>query len=157
MRSGVSRTDTRGIKLINLEICEYTQSNEPNSQMSMIRRRESSLMSLVLWPRVMVILISWFYDVIWYILFSILSWPMIPTQYPCFVLPIFMFSSCLIVECSKRAVIFDSTVSLDSHHYSGYQGELILLAWTGSSSSCLDALKFRHALAFICFSLLEYS
>ena len=30
----------------------------------------------------------------WYILFPILSWPMISTQYPCFVLtPTFMFSS----------------------------------------------------------------
>ena len=31
------------------------------------------------------------------------------------------------------------------------QGELMLLAWTGSSSSCLDALKFRHGLAFMYF------
>ena len=77
---------------------------------------------------------------------------MISTQYPCFVLtPTFMFSSCLFVECSKRAVIFDSTVTLASLHYSGYQGELMLLAWTGSSSSCLDALKFRHGLAFMYF------
>ena len=86
------------------------------------------------------------------ILISILSRPMISTQYPCFVLtPTFMFSSCLFVECNKRAVIFDSTVTLASLHYSGYQGELMFLAWTGSSSSCLDALKFRHRLAFMYF------
>ena len=81
---------------------------------------------------------------------------MISTQYPCFVLtPTFMFSSCLFVECSKRAVIFDSTVTLASLHYYGYQGDLMLLAWTRSSSSCLDALKFRHGLALCIFSFLE--
>ena len=63
----------------------------------------------------------------------------------------------LFVASSKRAVVFNSTASLASLHYTGFQGELMLLAWTGSSSSCLDALKFRHGLAFICFSFLEYS
>ena len=58
------------------------------------------------------------------------------------------FSSCLFVECSKRAVIFDSTVTQASLTTSEIQGELMLLAWTGSSSSCLDALKLRHGLAF---------
>ena len=83
---------------------------------------------------------------------------MISTQYPCFVLTsTFMFSSCLFVECSKRAVAFDSTVTLASLHYSGYQGELMLLAWTGSSSSSLDALNFRNGLAsyvFLAFRIL---
>ena len=88
------------------------------------------------------------YDNIWYILFPILSWPMISTQYPCFVLtPTFMFSSCLFVECSKRAFILDSTVIQASLTTSEIQGELMLLAWTGSSSSSLDALNFRHGLA----------
>ena len=78
---------------------------------------------------------------------------MISTQYPCFVLtPTFIVSSFLFVECSKCAVIFDSTVTEDSLTTSEIQGELMLLAWTGSSSSCLDALKFRHGLAFTCFS-----
>ena len=85
-------------------------------------------------------------------MFPILSWPMISTQYPCFVLtPAFMFSSCLFVECSKRAVVFNSTATLASVHYTGFQGELMLLAWTGSSSSSLDALNFRHGLAFYVF------
>ena len=67
---------------------------------------------------------------------------MISTQYPCFVLtPTFMFSSLLFVECSKRAVVFDATVIQASLYYTGFHGELTLLAWTGSSSSCLDALK----------------
>ena len=61
----------------------------------------------------------------------------------------------LFVECSKRTVVFNSTATLASLHYSGFQGELKLLAWTGSSSSCLDALKFRHRLAFIYFSFLD--
>ena len=77
---------------------------------------------------------------------------MISTQYPCFVLtPTFMFSSCLFVECSKRAVAFDSTVIQDSLTIPEIQGELMLLAWTGSSSSSLDALNFQHGLAFMYF------
>ena len=98
------------------------------------------------------------YHIIWYILFSILSWPMISTQYPCFVLtPTFMFSSCLFVECSKRAIVFNSTVIQASLTTSEIQGELMLLAWTGSSSSSLDALNFRHGLAsyvFLAFRIL---
>ena len=61
----------------------------------------------------------------------------------------------LIVGCSKRTVVFNSTATRASLHYSGYQGELMLLVWTGSSSSCLDALKFRYGLAFIYFSFLD--
>ena len=71
---------------------------------------------------------------------------MISTEYPCFVLtPTFMFSSCLFVEGSKRAIVFNSTVIQAS------------LAWTGSSSSSLDALNFRHGLAsyvFLAFRIL---
>ena len=37
----------------------------------------------------------------------------------------------LFVECSKRVVVFNSTATLASLHYSGFQGELMLLAWTG--------------------------
>ena len=77
---------------------------------------------------------------------------MISTQYPCFVLtPTFTFSSCLFVECSKRAVVFNSTVNQASLTISEIQGELMLLAWTGSSSSSLDALNFRHGLAYYVF------
>ena len=79
---------------------------------------------------------------------------MISTQYPCFVLtPTFMFSSFLFVECSKRAVAFDSTVIQASLTTPEIQGELMLLAWTGSSSSSLDALNFRHGLASYVFFL----
>ena len=83
---------------------------------------------------------------------------MISTQYPCFVLtPTFMFSSCLFVECSKRAIVFNSTVIQVSLTISEIQGELMLLAWTGSPSSSLDALNFRHGLAsyvFLAFRIL---
>ena len=92
------------------------------------------------------------------ILFSILSWPMISTQYPWFVLtPTFMFFFLLFVECSKRAVIFDSTVTQASLTTSEIQGELMLLAWTGSSSPSLDVLNFRLGLAsyvFLAFRIL---
>ena len=81
-----------------------------------------------------------------------LSWPMIPTQYLCLVpTPTCMFLSLLFVEYSKRTVVFNSIATLDSLHYTGFQGEPTLLAWNGSSSSCLDALKFRHELAFYLF------
>ena len=77
---------------------------------------------------------------------------MIPTQYLCLVLtPACICFLDLIVECSKHAVVFNSTATLASLHYTGFHGELMLLAWTGSSSSCLDALKFRHGLAFYLF------
>ena len=83
---------------------------------------------------------------------------MISTQYLCFVLtPTFMFSSCLFVECSKRAIVFNSTVIQANLTTSEIEGELMLLAWTGSSPSCLDALNFRHGLAsyvFLAFRIL---
>ena len=79
---------------------------------------------------------------------------MISTQYSCFVLtPTFMFSSLLFVECRERAVVFNSTVIQACLATSEIQGELMLLAWTGSSSSSLDALNFRHGLASYVFFL----
>ena len=99
---------------------------------------------------------SRFYVIIRYILLSILSWSMISTQYLCFILtPTCMFLSLLFVECSKRTVVFNSTATLASLHYSGFHGEQMLLAWTGPSSSFLDALKFRHGLAFTYFSFFD--
>ena len=75
------------------------------------------------------------YDMIWYILFSILSWPMISTQYPCFVLTLTcMFLSLLFVECSKRAVVFNSIVILASLRHTGSSG------WANASS--LDWIFF---------------
>ena len=77
----------------------------------------------------------------WYLLSTrVLYWPLLVC-----------FLSLLYVECSKHTVVFNSTATLASLHYSEFQGELMLLAWTGSSSSCLDALKFRHGLAFYVF------
>ena len=73
----------------------------------------------------------------WYLLSTrVLYWPLL-----------LLLSSYLFVECSKRAVIFDSTVIQASLTTSEIQGELTLLAWTGSSSSSHDALNFRHGLA----------
>ena len=93
---------------------------------------------------------SWIYDIIWYILFfyfeladDIYSVPVFCTDPYLYVF--FLF----IVECSKRTVVFNSTATLASLHHVRFQGELKLLAWTRSSSSCLDALKFWHRLAII--------
>ena len=66
-----------------------------------------------------------------------------------------MFLILLFVEYNKSTVVFNSTATLASLHHVGSQGELMLLAWTGSSSSCLDALKFRHGLAVNYFSFLD--
>nr|XP_025883824.1 uncharacterized protein LOC101261775 [Solanum lycopersicum] len=58
---------------------------------------------------------------------------------------------------SKRAIVLNSTVIQASLTTSKIQGELMLLAWTGSSSSSLDALNFRHGLAsyvFLAFRIL---
>ena len=63
--------------------------------------------------------------------------------------PTCMFLSLLFVECSKRTVVFNPTATLASLHHTKFQGELKLLAWTVSSSSYLDALKFWHRLAII--------
>ena len=83
----------------------------------------------------------------WYLLNThVLYWPLL-----------LFFSSCLFVECSKRAVIFYSTVTQASLTTSEIQGELMLLAWTESHSSSLDALNFRHGLAsyvFLAFRIL---
>ena len=83
---------------------------------------------------------------------------MIFTQYPCFVLtPTFMFSSCLFVERSKRAVVFNSTTTLASLHRVRFQGELLFLARTGFSLiHVLMYLKFRHGLSLVfMFSFLD--
>ena len=131
--------------------------------MSMVWRLESSWVYLTLFINdsctiflLPVEYCNWFYDIIWYILLSILSWPMIPTQYSCFVLtPTCNCFSLLFVECRKRVIVFNSTATLASLHQVGSQGELMLLAWTGSSSSCLDALKFWHGLDVYYFSFLN--
>ena len=67
---------------------------------------------------------------------------------PVFCIDPYLYVSLLFVECSKCTIIFNSTATLASLRHTRFQGELKLLAWTGSSSSCLDALKFRYGLAF---------
>ena len=130
---------------------------EPNSQMSMIWRLESSWMYLTLFIkdsctwccyRLSMVVGLWYYLIYTVFYFEladdIYSVPVLCTD-PYFYVFFFLF-----VECSKRAVIFDSTVTQDSLTTSEIQGELMLLVWTGSSSSSLDALRFRHGLAFTC-------
>ena len=155
MRIGVSRTDTRGIKIMNLEIM-LINSNEENLYPKWVWCGDLSshrcvwcgytwFVNLLLSP---VEEYGLFYVIIWYIVFyfeladdtySVLVFVLTPT---------YMFLSLLCVECSKRAVVFNSTATLASLHYTGFQGELMLLAWTGSSSLCLDVLKSRHGLDF---------
>ena len=132
--------------------------------MSMVLRLEPSWMNLMVliddYSTCCCYMLSFIVDLWYYLIYTVLyfSWPMISTQYPWFVLtPTFMFFFLLFVECSKRAVIFDSTVTQASLTTPDLQGELTLLAWTGSSPSCLDSLNFRHGLAsyvFLAFRIL---
>ena len=87
---------------------------------------------------------GWFYVIIWYILLSILSWPMIPTQYVFHVLTPTCIFLLLFVECSKRAIDFDSFATLAILQHIRFQGELLFLARTGFFPSRLDVLKFGH-------------
>ena len=100
---------------------------------------------------------SWFYDIIWCILLSILSCPMISTQYLCLYWPLLVCFLLLFVECSKRTVVFNSTASLASLHHVRFQGELLSLARTGFSLiHVLMSLKFGHGLSLVfCFSFLD--
>ena len=130
--------------------------------LSMIWRLESSWVYLTLFIkdsctcccyRLSIVVDLW-YDVIYTIfyfeladdIYSVLMFVLTPTC---------MFLSLLFVEYSKRFVVFNSTATLATLQYTGFQGELMLLAWTGSSSSCLDALNFRHGLDFTYFSFLD--
>ena len=77
---------------------------------------------------------SWFYDIIWYILLSILSWPMISTQYLCFVLtPTCMFS---FVNCGVQQTYRRFQLNRNSSQSSSYQ----VSGWANTSS--LDWIFF---------------
>ena len=98
---------------------------------------------------------SWFYDIIWCILLSILSWLMIPTQYLCLVLtPTCMFLSLLFLECSKRAIDFDSTTTLARLQHNQISGWAIVpsLDWILSFMSwCPWSSDMDHLVTFLCF------
>ena len=83
---------------------------------------------------------------------------MISTQYPCFVLTptfiVFFLFICGVQQTCRRLQLNRNSSQSSLHRI---QGELMLLAWTGSSSSSLDALNFRHGLAFYVFKFLRNS
>ena len=58
--------------------------------------------------------------------------------------PYLYFLPCHFVECSKRAIDFDSPSALASLQHIRVRGELLFLARAGFSPSCLDVLKFGH-------------
>ena len=128
--------------------------------MSMVLRLESSWVYLTLFIKdsctcccyILSIVVDLWYDLLYIVFYfeladDIFSVPVFCTD------PYLYVLSLLFVECSKRAVVFNSTATLAHLHYSGFQCELMLVAWTGSSSSCLDALKFRKF--FMYFSFLD--
>lgn len=93
---------------------------------------------------------SCFYIIIQCILVSILSWPMIPTQYVFLVLnPYLYFLLCSFVECNKCTIDFDSPSALVSLQHIRVQGELLFLARAGFSHSRLDVFEFRTWTIFL--------
>ena len=72
----------------------------------------------------------------WYLLTTCaLYWPL---------LVCFLFVICGVQQTYHRLQLNSTLASL---HHVRFQGELLFLGWTGSSSSRLDALKFWHGLA----------
>ena len=69
--------------------------------------------------------------------------------------PYLYFLPCYFVECSKRAIDFDSSATLASLQHIRLQGELLFLGRAGFSSSRLDVLKFEHGPSFYLFYLLN--
>ena len=57
--------------------------------------------------------------------------------------PYLYFPFCYIVECSKRAIDFDSSSDLASIQHIRIHGELLFLARAGFSPSRLDVFEFR--------------
>ena len=67
---------------------------------------------------------------------------------------VFLLVICGVQQTCRHLRLNSNSSSLTT---SEIQGELMLLAWTGSSSSSLDALNFRHELAsyvFLAFRIL---
>ena len=63
--------------------------------------------------------------------------------------PFLYFLPCHFVECSKRAIDFDSPSALASLQHIRVHGELLFLAWTGFSHSRLDVLEVRTWTIFL--------
>ena len=74
---------------------------------------------------------SWFYDITWYIFFSIFCWPMISIQYPCFVLTpyfyVFFFVICGVQQTCRRLQLNRNSSQSSLHRISGW-----------ANASCLD-------------------
>ena len=132
----MSRTDTREIKIMNLEIM-LINSNKNNLFPKYYDMEAWLLMSVldVIYQRFVYMLLlqieycSWFmiWSDIYCFLFWVGRWYLLSTRALYWPL-LLLFSSCLIVECSKRAVIFDSTVIQASLRHTGSSG------WANASS-----------------------
>ena len=138
----MSRADTRGIKIMNLEIM-LINSNEKNLFLKWYDMEAWVLMSVldVIYQRFLYMLLlqieycSWFmirsdvYIVFYFELaddiYSVLVFVLTPTC---------VFLSLLFVEYNKRTAVFNSTATLVSLHYTGFSG------WANASS--LDSIFF---------------
>ena len=146
----MSRTDTR-IKVMNLERCSYTQSNEPNSQMSMVLRLESSCVNLAVpingYSTCCCYMLSNVVDFIllldiycflfwvgrWYLLSTrVLYWPL---------LVCFSFVICRVQQTCRRLQLNSNSSQSSPRQFSGWaivpSSDWIL------SHSCLDVLGVR--------------
>ena len=131
--------------------------------MSMVWRRESSQMCLGCGQWLWYLLLlsveygSRFYVIILYILLSILSWPMIPTQYLSCTDPYLYLFSCYLWSAANVPTTSTRPQLQPDFSIIGSQGELLFLARTGFFPSRLDVLKFGHGPFFYLFQLLRYS
>ena len=117
-------------------------------------RYSSMILVLVMLP---VEYCSWFYDIIWYILLFILSWPMISTQYLCLYWPLlvcFLFVICEVQQTYRRLQLNRNSSQSSPRQISGWaivpSSDWIL------SHSCLDVLEVQTwTISCNCFSFLD--
>ena len=78
---------------------------------------------------------------IYQFLFWVCRWYLLSTC--SFYWPLHIFFFLLSVECSRRAINFNLSATLASLQYIRIQGELLFLARTGFSPSCLDVFEVQ--------------
>ena len=122
----------------------------------MVLRLESSWMNLIILVVATCWVYSWFTLLLIYIvpyfeladdIYSVRVVVLTPFFY------VFLFVICVMQQTFRQLQL--NSRSSQSSLSPEIQGELMRLAWTGSSSSSLDALNFRHGLAFWLFLFLD--
>ena len=132
-----------------------------NSQMSMVLRLEPSWMNLMVliddYNTCCCYMLSFIVDLWYYLIYTVLYFELVDDIYsvPVFCTdPYFYVFFLLFVECSKRAVIFDSTVTQASLRHTGSSGwaNVSSLDWIFSFISwCLEPPAWTSFLCIFSF------